>query len=192
MGLRGIPETELLFNDCAVSDENVVVMGNGKEGLKKLMLGYNAQRVGSSAVALGIGRGAHELAVRYMLERKAFAKTLSEFQGLQWEMANAEIKLSAAHLLICQAASNAMQLSNNVSMPLMHEASIAKAFVGDIAIQVVSDSLQMFGARGYSEDLPLERMYRDVRMFKIGGGTTEAQLNMLARYVFNREFQPRN
>ena len=191
LGLRGIPETELLFENCIVPKENVVVMGDGNEGMKKLMFGYNGQRIGASAVALGIATGAHELAVKYMLKRKAFGKTLSEFQGLQWEMAQSEVKLSAAHLLICQAACNARKLPNNVRMPLMNEASMAKAFTGDIAIQVVSDSLQMFGAAGYAEDLPLERMYRDVRMFKIGGGTTEAQLNMLARHVFNRKFDLR-
>jgi alkylation response protein AidB-like acyl-CoA dehydrogenase len=166
-------------------------MGDGNEGMKKLMFGYNGQRVGASAVALGIAMGAHDLAVQYMRKRKAFGKTLSEFQGLQWEMAQSEIKLNAAHLLICQAACNARHLPNNVRMPLMNEASMAKAFTGDIAVQVVSDSLQMFGAAGYAEDLPLERMYRDVRMFKIGGGTTEAQLNMLARHVFNRKFDLR-
>ncbi len=191
MGLRGIPETELLFDDCVVPKENVVVMGDGNEGMKKLMWGYNGQRVGASAVALGIAKGAHELAVQYMMQRKAFGKTLSEFQGLQWEMAQAEIKLAAAHLLVCQAACNARDLPNNVKMPQMHEASMAKAFVGDAAVQVVSDSLQMFGAAGYSEDLPIERMYRDVRMFKIGGGTTEAQLNILARHVFSRKFDLR-
>ncbi len=191
MGLRGIPETELLFDDCVVPKENVVVMGDGQEGMKKLMWGYNGQRVGASAVALGIAMGAHDLAVEYMLQRKAFGKTLSEFQGLQWEMAQSEIKLAAAHLLVCQAACNARNLPNNVQMPQMHEASMAKAFVGDAAVQVVSDSLQMFGASGYSEDLPIERMYRDVRMFKIGGGTTEAQLNMLARHVFRRKFDLR-
>lgn len=191
MGLRGIPEAELIFTDCVVPKANVVVMGDGNEGFKNLMFGYNGQRSGASAVALGIAMGAHELAVQYMLERKAFGKTLSEFQGLQWEMAQAEIKLAAGHLLICQAACNARRLPNNVMMPRMHEASMAKAFVGDVAVQVVSDSLQMFGARGYAEDSPLERMYRDVRMFKIGGGTTEAQLNMLARYIFNRKFDLR-
>jgi len=191
MGLRGIPETELLFDDCVVPKENVVVMGDGQEGMKKLMWGYNGQRVGASAVALGIAMGAHDLAVEYMLQRKAFGKTLSEFQGLQWEMAQSEIKLAAAHLLVCQAACNARSLPNNVQAPQMHEASMAKAFVGDAAVQVVSDSLQMFGASGYSEDLPIERMYRDVRMFKIGGGTTEAQLNMLARHIFRRKFDLR-
>jgi len=191
MGLRGIPEAELIFENCSVPKENVVVMGDGTEGIKKLMFGYNGQRVGASAVALGIARGAHDLAVQYMQKRKAFGKTLSEFQGLQWEMAQAEIKLNCAYLLICQAACDARPLRNNVRMPLMNEASMAKAYTGNIAIEVVSDSLQMFGAAGYAEDCPLERMYRDVRMFKIGGGTTEAQLNMLARHVFNRKFDLR-
>ena len=191
LGLRGIPETELVFKDCVVPKENVVAMGDGNDGMKKLMFGYNGQRVGASAVALGIAMGAHDLAVQYMQKRKAFGKTLSEFQGLQWVMARSEIKLNAAHLLICQAACNARRLPNNVRMPLMNEASMAKAFTGDIAVQVVSDSLQMFGAAGYAQDLPLERMYRDVRMFKIGGGTSEAQLNMLARHVFKRKFDLR-
>lgn len=187
MGLRGIPETELLFHQCVVPNENVVVAGDGTHGLKKLMTTYNAQRVGASAVAIGIARGAHELALRHMHERSAFGQPLSEFQGLQWEIARAELKLTAGYLLIAQAASNALHLPNNVMAPLKHEASMAKAFVGDAAIEVVSNSLQIFGAAGYSEDCPLERMYRDVRMFKIGGGTTEAQWNILARHILDRE-----
>ena len=191
MGLRGIPETELIFENCVVPDSQVVVRGEGFEGFKKLMNSYNGQRVGASAVALGLAMGAHNLAVEYMLKRKAFGKALSEFQGLQWEMARAEIKITNAYLLICKAACNAKHLPNNVMMPAMHEASMAKAYTGQAAVDVVSDSLQMFGAMGYAEDLPLERMYRDVRMFKIGGGTSEAQLNMLARHVFNRKFDLR-
>lgn len=191
MGLRGIPETELLFDNCVVPDSRVVVRGDGFEGFKKLMNSYNGQRVGASAVALGIAMGAHNLAADYMVKRKAFGKTLNEFQGLQWEMAEAEIKINCAYLLICQAACNARQLPNNVLMPTMHEASLAKAYTGQAAIDVVNESLQMFGAMGYAEDLPLERMYRDVRMFKIGGGTTEAQLNMIARHVFKRKFDLR-
>jgi len=191
MGLRGIPETELVFDNCIVPDSHVVVRGEGLEGFKKLMNSYNGQRVGASAVALGLAMGAHNLAVEYMMQRKAFAKTLSEFQGLQWEMAQAEIKINCGYLLICKAACNAKRLPNNVMMPTMHEASMAKAYTGQAAIDVVCDSLQMFGAIGYGEDQPLERMYRDVRMFKIGGGTTEAQLNMIARHVFRRKFDLR-
>jgi len=192
MGLRGIPEAELIFKNCTVSPENVVVRGEGNEGFKKLMYGYNGQRVGASAVAMGIAQGAHELAIDWMKRRKAFGKTLSEFQGLQWMMADAEIKLNAARLLIYRAACNARDLPNNVKLPQMDEASMAKAYTGHVALEVVSESLQMFGAYGYSQSLPLERMFRDVRMFQIGGGTTQAQINMVARSIFSKKFNYRN
>ena len=188
MGLRGIPETELIFKDCAVPAENVVVAGEGTEGFKKLMYGYNGQRVGASAVALGIAQGAHNLAIDWMKKRKAFARPIAEFQGLQWMAAEAEIKLNAARLLVYRAACNARELPCNVRLPYMDDAAMAKAYTGHAALEVVSDSLQMFGAYGYSQDLPLERMLRDVRMFQIGGGTTQAQMNMLARSIFKRKF----
>lgn len=191
MGLRGIPETELIFKNCEVPAANVVVSGAGSEGFKKLMYGYNGQRVGASAVALGIAQGSHDLAVDWMKRRKAFGRSISEFQGLQWMVAEAEMNLSAARLLIYKAACNARDLPNNVKLPHMDEASMAKAYTGHAALEVVSESLQMFGAYGYSQDLPLERMFRDVRMFQIGGGTTQAQKNMIARSIFSRKFDLR-
>ena len=191
MGLRGIPETELIFRDCIVPAENVVVKGDANEGFKKLMYGYNGQRVGASAVALGIAQGAHDLAIEYMKSRKAFGRPIADFQGLQWMMADAEMELNAARLLIYRAACNARELPNNVKLPYMDEACMAKAYTGHAALHVVSDSLQMFGAAGYSQSLPLERMFRDVRMFQIGGGTTQAQKNMIARSIFNRKFKLR-
>jgi len=191
MGLRGIPETELIFNDCMVPAENVVVKGDGNEGFKKLMYGYNGQRVGASAVALGLAQGAHDLAVEHMKKRHAFSRPISEFQGLQWMMADAEMELNAARLLIYRAACNARDLPNNVRLPFMDEASMAKAYTGHAALDVVSESLQMFGAAGYSRSLPLERMFRDVRMFQIGGGTTQAQKNMIARSIFKKKFSYR-
>ena len=191
MGLRGIPETELIFKDCVVPSENVVVKGDGNEGFKKLMYGYNGQRVGASAVALGLAQGAHDLAVQYMKKRNAFSRPISEFQGLQWMMADAEMELNAARLLIYKAACNARDLPNNVRLPYMDEASMAKAYTGHAALDVVSESLQMFGAAGYSQSLPLERMFRDVRMFQIGGGTTQAQKNMIARSIFKKKFSYR-
>lgn len=184
MGLRGIPEAELIFEDCEVPATNLVVR-DPKDGFKKLMNGYNAQRIGASAVALGIAQGAHDLALDYMGHRETFGQKLRDFQGLRWMMAEGETKLEAARLLIYRAACNARQLANNVMLPQMKEASIAKAYTGHAAFEVVSESLQMFGAAGYSRDLPLERMLRDVRMFQIGGGTSQAQLNMIARSLFS-------
>ncbi len=183
MGLRGIPEAELRFDDCEVPAANLVVL-DPKDGFKKLMNGYNAQRIGASAVALGIAQGAHDLALAHMGRREAFGQKLRDFQGLGWMMAEAEIKLDAARLLIYRAACNARQLANNVMLPHMKDASIAKAYTGHTTFEVVSESLQMFGAAGYSRDLPLDRMLRDVRMFQIGGGTSQAQLNMIVRSMF--------
>jgi alkylation response protein AidB-like acyl-CoA dehydrogenase len=191
MGLRGIPETELIFENCLVPQENVVVTPDPEpspnlEGFKKLMFGYNGQRTGASAVALGIAQGAHDLAVEYMTQRETFGKKLSQYQGLQWMVAEGQTELDAARLLIYRSACTARQLPNNVMMPHIKESSMAKAFTGHAALEVVSDSLQMFGAAGYSKDLPLERMMRDVRMFQIGGGTTQAQLTQIARSVFKK------
>lgn len=191
MGLRGIPETELHFADCEVPLENVVVPADGSESFKKLMYGYNGQRVGAAAVALGIAQGAHDLAVDHMKKRRAFDRPISEFQGLQWMIAESTIKLNAARLLIYRAACNARELPNNVKLPYMDEASMAKYYTGHASFEVVSESLQMFGAAGYSQDLSLERMLRDVRMFQIGGGTSQAQLNMIARSVFKKKFDQR-
>ena len=191
MGLRGIPETELIFKNCEVPEENVVVKADGSESFKNLMYGYNGQRVGASAVALGIAQGAHNLAIDWMKKRKAFGRPISEFQGLQWMMAEGEIKLNAARLLIYRAACNSRDLPNNVKLPYMDESSMAKAYTGHAAFEVVSESLQMFGAYGYSQDMPLERMLRDVRMFQIGGGTTEAQMNMISRSIFKQKFDLR-
>jgi len=192
MGLRGIPETELIFENCLVPTENVVVMPDPEpvpnlEGFKNLMYGYNGQRAGASAVALGIAQGAHDLALAYMEQRETFGVKLSQYQGLQWMVAEGQTQLDAARLLIYRAACTARQLPNNVMMPHIKESSMAKAFAGHAALEVVSESLQMFGAAGYSRDLPLERMMRDVRMFQIGGGTTQAQLTQIARSLFKKK-----
>jgi alkylation response protein AidB-like acyl-CoA dehydrogenase len=126
-----------------------------------------------------------------MKKRQAFDRPISDFQGLQWMMAESQIKLNAARLLIYRAACNARDLPNNVKLPYMDEASMAKYYTGHASFEVVSESLQMFGAAGYSQDLALERMLRDVRMFQIGGGTSQAQLNMVARSVFKKRFDQR-
>jgi alkylation response protein AidB-like acyl-CoA dehydrogenase len=183
LGLRGIPERELIFEDCVTPKENLI-LPEPRRSFRKLMNGYNAQRIGASCVALGLAAGAHALAVRYMDERVSGGRKLKEYQGLRWKMAQSEIAIEAARLLIHRAACNARRLDNNVMLPEMWETSLAKAFTARHAFEVVSDALQIFGASGYSRALPLERMLRDVRMFQIGGGTSEAQLNMIAKHIF--------
>ncbi len=183
MGLRGIPEGEEIFENCRVPRENLVTVGFGR-----LMAAYNAQRVGAGTVALGIAEGAFAQAVEYAKKREQFGRPIAEFQGLQWILADARIQLDAARLLLHRAA---VQEDPQTGFPDMRLAAIAKTFSAEASIKVTNDALQIFGAEGYSRDLPIERMARDVRMFTIGGGTTQAQRNVIASSIFGRKFSQR-
>ncbi len=183
MGLRGIPETEEIFEDCRVPRDNLLTIGFGR-----LMSAYNGQRVGAGTVALGVAQGAFDQAVAYAQERLQFGRPIAEFQGLQWMLADAKIQLDASRLLLHRAA---VQLDPKTGFPNLHLAAIAKTFAADMAIKVSNDALQVFGAAGYCRDFPLERMARDARMFAIGGGTTQAQRNVIAAGIFNRKFSQR-
>ena len=183
MGLRGIPESEEIFENCRVPGENLVTVGFGR-----LMAAYNAQRVGAGTVALGLAEGAFAQAVEYAKKREQFGRPISEFQGLQWILADGRIQLDAARLLLHRAA---VQEDPKTGFPDMSLAAIAKTFSAEASIKVTNDALQIFGAAGYSRDLPIERMARDVRMFTIGGGTTQAQRNVIASGIFGRKFSQR-
>lgn len=183
MGLRGIPESEEIFENCRVPQENLVTVGFGR-----LMAAYNAQRVGAGTVALGIAEGAFAQAVEYAKERHQFGRPISEFQGLQWILADGRIQLDAARLLLHRAA---VQEDPRTGFPDMNLAAMAKTFSAESSIKVTNDALQIFGAAGYSRNLPIERMARDVRMFTIGGGTTQAQRNVIASGIFGRKFSQR-
>ena len=183
MGLRGIPESEEIFENCRVPSENLVTVGFGR-----LMAAYNAQRVGAGTVALGLAEGAFAQAVEYAKKRHQFGRPISEFQGLQWILADGRIQLDAARLLLHRAA---VQEDPKTGFPDMNLAAIAKTFSAEASIKVTNDALQIFGAAGYSRDLPIERMARDVRMFTIGGGTTQAQRNVIASGIFGRKFSQR-
>ncbi|MGB0903016.1 3-sulfinopropanoyl-CoA desulfinase [Halocynthiibacter sp.] len=170
MGLCGMPEAELHFNDVFIADDMVVSPPSGfKRGFADLMTAYNSQRVGAGTIAMGIAAGALGHATRYLKEREQFGRPLAEFQGLQWMLAEMDAKTHAARLMLREAA----QTLCGKGFPDMHLAARAKMFASENAIQVVNDALQMFGARGYGNQEPLERMYRDVRMFTIGGGTAQ-------------------
>ena len=176
MGLRGIPETEITFDNMFVPDEQVVELPQGfKRGFAALMSAYNGQRVGAATVAHGIALGAFERAVEYAKEREQFGRPIAEFQGLQWLLADMEIGLSAAQALIYKAAR-----SGGSGYPDKNFAAQAKVFAAENAIMVTNSALQIFGAKGYGRSLPMERMARDVRMFTIGGGTAQMLRNQVA------------
>ncbi len=179
MGLCGMPEAELRFTDITVPEEMVVMPPSGfKRGFADLMNAYNSQRVGAGTVAMGIAAGALGHAKRYLLEREQFGRPIAEFQGLQWMFADMDTGVHASRLMLHEAARS--RGPNGSPFPDMTMAARAKLFASETAIKVVNDALQIFGARGYGEDEPLSRMYRDVRMFTIGGGTAQVLRTQIA------------
>lgn len=181
MGLRGLPETEMIFNDLEVHESMALIPPEGlKRGFAGLMTAYNAQRVGAGTVALGIAEGAYELALDYAKTREQFGRPIAEFQGLQWMLADMSIALAAAQTLIYKAAGGA-----GAGFPDMREAAQAKVLASDTAIKVTNDALQIHGAAGYSRNLPLERMARDARMFTIGGGTAQILRTQIASSILD-------
>lgn len=172
MGLCGMPEAELTFQNLVIDEKWAVVPPSGfRRGFADLMNAYNSQRVGAGTIAMGVAAGAYERAKDYLLERQQFGRPLAEFQGLQWMVADMDTQIHAARLMLYEAAQSGDRTGS--PFPDMTSAARAKLFASEMAIKVVSDALQMFGARGYGDKEPLERMYRDVRMFTIGGGTAQ-------------------
>src|SRR5215475_7472755 len=182
MGLRGIPEAEILFQDMEVADDMVVMPPSGfRRGFADLMNAYNSQRVGAATVALGLADGAYQHALDYANAREQFGRPIAEFQGLQWMLADMSVQIAAARELIHKAARSAAPFPD----PLF--AAQAKIFAADAAIKVTNDALQVFGAAGYSRNRPLERMVRDARMFTIGGGTAQILRTVVASRILGRK-----
>jgi alkylation response protein AidB-like acyl-CoA dehydrogenase len=179
MGLRGMPEAEIICEDLEVPASMAVLPPSGfRRGFGDLMNAYNSQRVGAGTVALGVAAGALDHALEWAKTREQFGRPIGEFQGLQWMLADMQTQLTAARLMLYQAARSRGPDDSEFPDPML--AAQAKIFASETAIRVVNDALQFFGARGYSRELPLERMARDVRMFTIGGGTAQVLRTLVA------------
>ena len=183
MGLRGIPESEIRFEDMWLPADSLVLPPRGlAKGFADLMNAYNGQRIGAATVALGLAEGAYALALDYAQTREQFGRPICEFQGLQWMLADMAIQIAAAQALIYKAAAR-----GGTGFPDVLEAAQAKIFASEMAIKVTNDALQLFGAAGYSRERPLERMVRDARMFTIGGGTAQILRTVVAARLLNRK-----
>ncbi len=183
MGLCGMPEAELQIEGLFVADDMLIPQA----GFAELMAAYNAQRVGAGTVALGVAVGATALARDYLLERQQFGRPLADFQGLQWMLADMDTEMAAARLLLLDAA----QSAGDDGLPDRTKAARAKLFASETAIRIVDRALQMHGAAGYGDGTPIERMYRDVRMFTIGGGTAQVLRTQIAAQVLGRRLPQR-
>jgi alkylation response protein AidB-like acyl-CoA dehydrogenase len=182
MGLCGMPEAELAFEEMEITPDLVLEPPGGfKRGFAELINAYNSQRVGAGTVAMGIAQGALEQAVSWAKSREQFGRPIGEFQGLQWMLADMQVQLTASRLMLYAAAES--RGPGGSAFPDPDLAAQAKIFASEAAIKIVNDALQVFGARGYSRAFPLERMARDVRMFTIGGGTAQVLRTLVAGKV---------
>ena len=185
MGLRSSRSAEIVFTDCEVPDENR--LGQEGQGLKIALEALGGGRVGIAAQAVGIAQGALEAAVRYAKERRAFGKTISEFQAIQWMLADMQTEIEAARSLVWQAA----WLRDSGSARVGTYASRAKLYAGEMVNRVVYKAVQIHGSMGYSRESDVERMYRDARVLSIYEGTSEIQRMIIARDLLGRRTETR-
>lgn len=181
VGFRATGMAELVFEECRVPAENLLIPASG---MNRLLQVFNADRIASNpTICLGVAQAAFEHAVRYTKDRVQFGKPISSHQGVQWKLADMAIDLEAARALIYRAA---RRVDAGVAGAI--DASIAKTFANEMSRRVTDTAMQLFGAYGLSEEFPMERMFRDVRGMSVGYGTTEIHRNLIAREVLGGHY----
>src|SRR6266700_2112219 len=184
MGLRSSRSAEIVFADCQVPEENR--LGQEGQGLKIALEALEGGRVGIAAQAVGLAQGALEAAARYAKERRAFGKTIGEFQAIQFMLADMQTEIEAARFLVWQAAWLRDETRGAGSSRLGAYASRAKLFAAEMANRVAYKAVQIHGSMGYSRESDVERMYRDARVLSIYEGTSEIQRMIIARDLLGR------
>lgn len=181
--LGGEEWCQIYFEDAYIPPENVLLR---EGGFRKQIAGFNVERLGNSARAVALGRFAFEMAREHALQRKQFDRLLCEFQGLQWKFAEMKLKLEAAQLLLYKAAVNA-----DSGFPSAMDTALAKLACNKAGHEVASESMQVLGAAGYSQDSLIEYCFRRTRGWMIAGGSSEMMMNRIAEGVFEKRFSQR-
>jgi len=176
LGLRASDTSELIFEDCEIPAENL--LGIEGEGFVDAMRVLDGGRISIAALALGIGRGALDAALKYVKERRQFGKAIAEFQGIQWKLADMATELDAARLLTQRAA-----VLKDAGRKVTRESAMAKLFASEVAVRICNEAVQLFGGYGFIKDYPAEKYYRDVKLCTIGEGTSEIQRMVIAREI---------
>ena len=174
MGVRASDTAEVIFEDCTVSSDALIAPEG--EGFHQALSVLERGRIGIGALAVGIGRAALEDSIRYASQRKAFGKSLTEHQAIQFMLADMATELDAAWLLVLRAA----QLAD-LGQPFRREAAMAKLYASEAAARATAKAVQIHGGYGLIKDYPVERYYRDVKLTEIGEGTSEIQRMIIAK-----------
>ncbi|WP_234121799.1 acyl-CoA dehydrogenase [Clostridium hydrogenum] len=177
LGIRASSTTELIFEDMIVPVENMI--GKEGKGFSVAMKTLDGGRIGIAAQALGIAEGAFNEARAYMKERKQFGRSLDKFQGLAWMMADMEVAIESARHLVYKAA-----CLKQAGLPYTVDAARAKLHAANVAMDVTTKAVQLFGGYGYTKDYPVERMMRDAKITEIYEGTSEVQRLVISGHIF--------
>ena len=176
LGMRASETAEMIFDNCRISDANR--LGEVGTGFKQAMKILDGGRISIAALSVGIARGAYEASLQYAKERHQFDQPIANFQGIAFKLADMATKIECAELLIQQACDLKMR-----GMPMTKEAAMAKYYASEIAVEISTDAVQIFGGYGYTKDFPVEKFFRDSKLCTIGEGTSEIQKLVISREV---------
>ena len=176
LGIRASSTCELLFDGCRVPAANV--LGEVGKGYKVAIETLNEGRIGIGAQMVGLAQGALDHAIRYTRERKQFGKAIADFQGVQFQLARMAIDVAAARLLVYNAAR-----LRDAGQPFLHEAAMAKIFSSEAAERVASQAVNLYGGYGFTKDYPVEKLFRDQKIGQIYEGTSNMQLQTIAKQL---------
>ncbi len=179
LGMRASDTSEVLLENCCVPDDQR--LGAEGHGFVDAMRVLDAGRIGIAALAVGLAQGAYEAALRYARERRAFGKTISQFQAIRWKLADNATRIEGARLLTYRAA----YLKDRERRTTL-ESAMAKLYASEIAVKAADDCVQIHGGYGFVKDYPAEKFYRDVKLTTIGEGTSEIQRLVIARQLLAR------
>jgi len=180
LGLRASDTSEIIFTDCKVPAANL--LGPEGEGFTGSLAILDGGRISIAALALGMAQGALDAATSYAKQRKQFGKAISEFQAIQFKLADMATEVEAARLLVYHAA----WLADQETVRFSKESSMAKLFAGEVAVKVANECVQIHGGYGFIKDYPAEKFYRDVKLCTIGEGTSEIQKLVIARQILGK------
>ncbi len=174
LGMRASETAELVFDNCRISDAQR--LGEVGDGFRQAMKILDGGRISIAALSLGIAKGAYEASLKYAKERQQFDQPISNFQAIQWKLADMATQIEASELLIYQAA----DLINR-GEKVTKQSAFAKYYASEVSVRVSTDAVQIFGGYGYTKDFPVEKFYRDSKLCTIGEGTSEIQKLVIAR-----------
>ena len=177
LGIRGSATCELIFENARIPKENL--LGQEGKGFKIAMMTLDGGRIGIASQALGIAQGALDETVAYTKERKQFGRSIAKFQNTQFQMADLDVKVEAARLLVYKAA-----WKESAGLPYTLDAARAKLFAAETAMEVTTKAVQFHGGYGYTREYPVERMMRDAKITEIYEGTSEVQRMVIAGHLF--------